>query len=112
RDTGDAAPYEPVFQALTELLFGDHAHAFRKLQDAGVWQSLCRTAANGETPISVECDASRPVNEALSVLCADQPGHYVDREGRPLDALAVLTAWQQHLRALTSPVTVAAAHAA
>jgi hypothetical protein len=40
-----------------------------------------------------------PVNQALSVLAADQAGYYLDEQGELLDTLTVLSRWQQHLHA-------------
>ena len=48
----------------------------------------------------IEVDAQQPVNQALTVLGADEPAHYLDRQGRSVDALAVLSCWQQHFRSL------------
>src|SRR5215469_14545423 len=48
----------------------------------------------------IEVDAQQPVNQALTVLGADEPAHYLDRQGRSVDALAVLSSWQQHFRSL------------
>ena len=47
---------------------------------------------------NISVDASQPVNEALAVLAADQPGGYLDESGGLLDTVAVLSRWQQHLR--------------
>lgn len=183
-----AVSYRPVLQAIPELLFGDHARAFREIRDGGVLPAVLRRAQSdasvaaglqqtiveifdrgplekqpgaiadvhwgdgavlegmirtirsrttrgrhlAERPVRVigvdehghnlaglkqagvkpeqrvlylrrfvdsllEADASQPVNEALGVLAADQPAHYVDREGRLLDATTVLSCRRQHL---------------
>src|SRR5215813_5569013 len=48
----------------------------------------------------IEVDAQQPVNQALAVLADDHPSHYLDQQGRLVDALTVLSSWQQHFRAV------------
>ncbi|HEX6095134.1 MAG TPA: GNAT family N-acetyltransferase, partial [Thermoanaerobaculia bacterium] len=47
---------------------------------------------------NIHVSARQQADESLAVLAAGQPGAYLDRRGRLLDTLAVLTRWQQHLR--------------
>src|SRR3954470_14175326 len=49
-------------------------------------------------------DAAQPINTALNVLAADQPAHYLDQQGGSVDALTVLSCWQQHLKVLAQQV--------
>ncbi|MGZ5445522.1 MAG: SDR family NAD(P)-dependent oxidoreductase [Thermoanaerobaculia bacterium] len=65
----------------------------------------------------LEVDADRPVRSDLAVLAADHPTGYVDRNGRGVDALTVLSCWQEHLRRLAksagrSRLLIAERHAA
>ncbi|MEO8034999.1 MAG: acyl carrier protein, partial [Acidobacteriota bacterium] len=158
-----AASYRPVLQAIPELLFGDHARAFRMIRDGRVSRAFFRRALSygnvaaglqgeifdrepvekppraivdvpwddgallqevfrttieqvGVIPESdvlllrrfvdslPEADAQEAVNEALRIVAADQPAHYVDRQGGPLDATTVLSCWQRHLQAVSETI--------
>src|SRR4029077_9199696 len=37
---------------------------------------------------------------ALPVLAADQPAHYLERQGQLMDAASVLSSWERYIRAL------------
>jgi acyl transferase domain-containing protein/enoyl-CoA hydratase/carnithine racemase len=52
----------------------------------------------------LKLDGRQSAHGPLAVLAADQPEHYLDRDGRAVDALTALSCWQQHLRTLAQTV--------
>ena len=110
--------YAPLLQALPELLFGDGSAVL--INDEEMLRAALGVAAAGaasvrdQVAVLLEADAV-PVNDALAVIAKEQSAHYVDRRGRVCDALTIVSAWQQQLRALAakagaSPVVIAESH--
>ncbi|HET8888130.1 MAG TPA: type I polyketide synthase, partial [Candidatus Angelobacter sp.] len=122
-----AASYRLVLCGMSDLLFGDavldvgEAQPFMsnllRLMDAGpaaIFDELKHAiseVAGGISELDKSCghhlavvDAEQPINTALNALTVDQPVHYLDRQGRLVDALTVLSSWQQHFRALAQQV--------
>ena len=50
------------------------------------------------------CDANQAPDESLQVLADSEDGIYVDVEGRPMNALQVLSAWREHLKRWTEAI--------
>src|SRR5262249_8512513 len=54
--------------------------------------------------ILIEIDALQPINQALAVLADNHSTHYLDRHGRSVDPLRLLSCWQQRFSILAKNI--------
>ncbi|MGC2744995.1 MAG: SDR family NAD(P)-dependent oxidoreductase, partial [Candidatus Angelobacter sp.] len=120
-----AESYRPLLHAMDDLLFGDPARVFDLLGNSrpGYWKTFKPgslfddqqqvVAISNEKLREQQFQAvsdfeivdQQPVNQSLAVRASEQPPYYVNRQGRLLVALAVLTHWQQRFRILAESLT-------
>ena len=112
--TSNSFPWKNLTQA---VFFDDLQQETDELFNRGSFERQPPAIAHVNCKVDVTVDAMQRISPALTVLAADQPVHYLDQQGRLVDAATVLSCWQQRLRALAqsthgSRLLILEAHAA